>query len=176
MISSITKPLTEHLLYLKDEFYLSYQNLELVTNQIYHYFCSPYQFYQQYKNPCFEEFQFTIENSKDEVFMKTLEIGLIASTFYIMFQDSPSQTLEKKRCNQLESLNLKSVIIKFFEEDQFAKDLILGFIQSDFYTEDEMNQKKDRIKQNGKDKVLRSLYPLEPIDQAIYQYQKKKTN
>lgn len=172
---SITEPLKEHLFNMKDEFYFAYHNNELVSKQIYHYFCSPYQYYKQYGNHSLDQFQISIEDINDEIVLKSLEIGLITSTFYLMFQDAPNFSREKYRCNQLEKLNIAKVIQLFYQNPSFAKDMILGFVQSDFYDKDEFDQKREIIKQSGKEHVLFSLYPMDPLDQAIYEYNKNKT-
>lgn len=171
-VTSLTEPIMKHLSTMEQEFYFAYQDLDLVSKQMYHYFISPFAYYQQYDH-CFSHFGIAVANQQDELFIKCYEIGLMASTFYLLYHKNPKHTYERIRCDQLEKMNMVDAVQTFYQDPIFAKDMILSFVKSDFFSEDEIEQKKQSV--NSKTtRTLTQLYPLYPMDRSIREYNKIK--
>lgn len=173
-ITAITEPLKEHLFSLKNEFYFAYNDMEMVSHQIYHYFYNSNKYYRQYSKDIFDKFGISINTVEDEIFIKTHEIGIISSMFYLLYHDFPKDSYERKLCEQLENMNILKVITTFYQDSVFAQDLILGFIQSDFYSKEELNDKRNKLINSNKGRNIFFIYPCYLLDEISIEHQKKK--
>lgn len=176
MISSITPYLKKHLGAMESSFYFCYQNIDMITKQLHHYFLSSEHYYQQYENHLFEEIGLNFSNPKHAFLIKSYEIGLIASSFYLISNinyQNLSQT-EQNIHDQLETMNMKQAIETFYQDPTFAKTMLRFFVYCDFFSPDEIKQMHNQIEKQDKSKVLMHLYPPVCIDLITEDYQKKK--
>lgn len=174
MFSSITEYIKEHLDSMYNYFYFSYQNIDLVTNQIYHYFTSPSKYYEQFNLPFFKDI--SLDNNKTSSLIKLFEISFISSIFYCVsdYNESYLSLNEKNIHDQLEIMTLKQVIEHFYDNPIFAKEMIKVFIQSNIYSKEEIDLRQQRVIHKGKGKILANLYYPIITDLVIDGYYKTK--
>lgn len=171
MTFSISQPLKVHLAYMKDAFCLSYQDMILVTRQMYHYFISPNQYYKQYAEDIFDPIGLDFNNPKDACMIKIYELGMMACSCYFFSEVKNQKTSIH---DQLETMSIKDVIKTFYSDSHFALNMIHEFLNIEAFPQTILDQTQEKLKQNGKSKVLEKLYPPYLIDVSIHGYQKIK--
>jgi len=176
MIFSLSNELKRHLYSIDESIHqgLGNQDNNYRNQVIYHYFCSPHDYYKQYDKCLYEVFQREIDEHSAQM-IKIFQIGILASNYYLTLKTNDENTyLDEYNLYLLEESSLKDVVKHFYKDKSFAFSLISSFYSSSYLSYDELLENRKKLRDKNEEKVLINLNPLLIGEDLEYNMQKRK--
>lgn len=177
MIFSLSNILKNHLQEIEKSIYLGLgiDDQMYQVGILYHYFTSSHQNYKQFDKGLTPLFQQEDQASElDAKKIKAFQIGIMASSSYLMLENIGTQKEKEQNLHFiLEQNDLPDIITYFYQDIDFAINLIRTYLTSHYYTQEEQNDMRKELTIT-KERHLFELNPLLIGEDIEQKYQKRK--